>query len=213
MHFLGSFRKAFYLFVFIGFSSAQAGSYEDFFIAIQRDHPDTVTSLLKQGFDPNTLDPKGRTGLMLALQQKSFLCAAALLEAPALQVDALNDAGESALMLTVLRGELEMSQKLLARGAKVQLPGWSPLHYAASGPSVQAVALLLDRGADVNAGSPNGSTALMMAARYGSEDSVDLLLARGADPKRRNERDLSAADFARLGGREKLTARLQALLR
>jgi ankyrin repeat protein len=48
----------------------------------------------------------------------------------------------------------------------------------------------------------------MMAARYGPEDSVDLLLSRGASLSARNIQGLGAADFARLGGREKLAARL-----
>jgi hypothetical protein len=75
------------------------------------------------------------------------------------------------------------------------------------------VALLLDKGAPVDARSPNGTTPLMMAARYGAEPSVDLLLQRGADPKLKNDRQLSAADFARQGGREALAQRLERLQR
>jgi len=97
----------------------------------------------------------------------------------------------------------------MARGAKVHGEGWSPLHYAATGPEPEFVRLLLEKGAPVDARSPNGSTPLMMAARYGSEASVDLLLARGADPKLRNQRDLTAADFARMDGRESLAKRLE----
>ena len=73
---------------------------------------------------------------------------------------------------------------------------------------MQVVEFLLDKGADINAASPNGSTPLMMAARYGSEESVNLLLQRGADATRRNQLDLQAADFARLGGRAALATRL-----
>ena len=80
---------------------------------------------------------------------------------------------------------------------------------AASGPSVQAVEWLLARGAAVDARSPNGSTALMMAARYGAIDATDLLLAKGANPALRNDRELSAADFARAAGRDTLAQRLQ----
>ena len=72
---------------------------------------------------------------------------------------------------------------------------------------------LLERGAEVDAVSPNGSTPLMMAAQYGSEDSVKLLLDRGADPNRRNQHELRASDFAKLAGREALMARLQKLQR
>ena len=69
------------------------------------------------------------------------------------------------------------------------------------------------RGARVDARSPNGTTALMMAARYGPEDAVQALLQKGADPRLRNDLDLGAADFARQAGREKLSASLAQLAR
>jgi ankyrin repeat protein len=128
-------------------------------------------------------------------------------------MDALNQVGESALMLAALRGEFAWSQRLLDRGARVNRTGWSALHYAATGPEARIVALLLDRGAAIDAESPNRSTPLMMAARYGSEASVALLLARGADATRRNDLDLGAADFAKLGGRDSLAAKLADLAR
>jgi ankyrin repeat protein len=48
----------------------------------------------------------------------------------------------------------------------------------------------------------------MMAARYGSEDTVDLLIQRGADRKLRNDLGMTAADFAVSGDRENLGKRL-----
>jgi ankyrin repeat protein len=48
----------------------------------------------------------------------------------------------------------------------------------------------------------------MMAARYGAEANVDLLLARGADKRLRNDRDLDAAGVASLAGRDFLLKRL-----
>lgn len=193
----------------IGFSaSAWAGAYEDFFTAVQRDDASTISALLRRGFDPNSVDPKGQTGLTLAAQQQSWEAMRALLGSPSLDVNQLNGNGESPLMLAALRGEKTWVQRLLERGAKVQIAGWSPIHYAATGPNAEIVALLLERGAQVDATSPNGSTPLMLAARYGTEASVDLLLAKGASPTLKNERGLSAADFARLAGREALAARL-----
>ncbi len=61
-----------YLVVIIGFSSAAAGSYEDYFRAIQRDDPATVRALLQRGFDPNTPSPEGQHGLYLALREGSL---------------------------------------------------------------------------------------------------------------------------------------------
>ena len=71
----------------------------------------------------------------------------------------------------------------------------------------ELLTLLLDKGAAIDSRSPNGTTPLMMAARYGDEQGAHLLLARGADARLRNDQNLSAADFARTGGREKLAAK------
>ncbi len=143
------------------------------------------------------------------MRDESPRVAEALWKSPALDVDAHNASGETALMLAALRGQVAWMQRLLERGAAVHKPGWSPIHYAATGPEVKAVALLLERGAPLEALSPDKDTPLMMAARYGAEGSVDLLLARGASAAATNSRNLDAADLARAGGRDFLVERLQ----
>ena len=209
-HFL---RYVSYLVVIFGVFSASAGPSDDFFFAVQRDDGASVATLLKRGFNPNSVDPAGRPGLTVALQLQSLKAVQALMEHPALDVNALNPAGESALMLAALKGDMASSLQLLERGARINQAGWAPIHYAATGIEPKLVGVLLDRGADIEARSPNGTSPLMMAARYGHEDSVRLLLARGADPKRRDDQGLRAADFARLEGREWLADQLEALQR
>jgi ankyrin repeat protein len=130
-----------------------------------------------------------------------------------LRVDVANAVGETPLMMAALRGRVEWCQQLLVRGGRVNREGWTPLHYAATGPESKAVALMLDSGAHIDAASPNRTTALMMAARYGPEASVDLLISRGADLRLRNDKGLNAADFARQVGRESLATRLDKLIR
>ena len=205
------FKQIIYLLFVVGVSSARAGSYEDFFIAVTRDDAGAVRALLARGFDPNSRNPNGQPALTLALQQGQLAVAEALATSPALELDTLNEAGETALMMAALKGRLDWVERLLARGARAHQSGWSPIHYAATGPEPRVVELLLDRGAPIDAESPNRSTPLMMAARYGAERSVEILLARGADAARRNDRGLSAADFARDGGRERLEQRLRRL--
>lgn len=202
------FRFAFHLIVLIGFSAAHAGSYEDYFRALKIDNAGAVSELLARGFDPNTPDEKGQTGLHLAIRDASPKVAAVLLAHPAVRLDAPNANGETPLMLAALKGDLEAAQRLLDKGAAVNRPGWTPLHYAATGPEPRMVTLMLERGAQVDALSPNGSTALMMAARYGSDDSARLLLAKGASTSLRNQKDMNAADFARSVGRDALAAKL-----
>ena len=204
-----NFKYIVYLVVLIGCNVCRSGSFDDFFIAIKNDRGDEVTSLLQRGFDVNTRDASGQPGLTLAMRERSLKAAKALLAVPALDVNALNAARESALMLAALKGEVTGAHMLLDRGAQIQLPGWSPIHYAATGPEAKLVDLFLDRGADVNALAPNGSTPLMMAAQYGTEESLKVLLDRGADASRRNQLDLRAADFARMAGRDSLARKLE----
>lgn len=186
----------------------QAGAYEDFFKAVSLDDAAAVERLLQRGFDANSVDEAGQGALFLAMREGAFKVAATLLKAPGLKVDQPNSAGETALMMAALRGHEEWLPQLVAQGAAIEREGWTPLHYAATGPQPATVGWLLERGARVDSRSPNGTTPLMMAARYGSEESVDLLLRRGADPKLKNQLNLTAADFARLAAREGLAKRL-----
>ena len=191
-------------------SCAQAGSYVDFFRAVNVDNELTVKELLQRGFDPNSPDEKGQSGLYLAMRDGSPKVAAVLLADPRTRVDAANAAGETALMMAALRNRQDWVQRLLDKGAAVNREGWTPLHYAATGAEPAVLELLLGRGAKLEAASPNGTTPLMMAARYGTEPSVQWLLEHGASLDARNVQGLGVADFARLGGRDHLAARLAA---
>ena len=206
------FKFAIYLLVFAQ-SLAYANPSVDFFRAVNVDNDRSVKDLLASGFDPNTANEKGQVGLYLALREESFKVAAALLAHPATRIDATTEADETPLMMAAMRGNLDWTQRLLDRGAAINRMGWTPLHYAASGPDVAVVKLLLDRGAVIDAPSPNSTTALMMAARYGPHDSVELLLQRGANPKLRNQRQMTPADFASSVGREPLARLLEAAAR
>lgn len=202
-------RFILYIFVVFGVSSSMAGAREEFFHAVGVDAANVVTGFLQQGLDPNLRDPEGQNALFLALRAESPRVVEVLLNHPTTRIDEANAHGETPLMMAALRGNLPVVRTLLARGARVQLVGWTPLHYAASGSSVEVLTLLLERGAAIDAPSPNGSTPLMMAARYGSIDAAELLLRRGADPRPRNQRGLTAADFATAAGREALAERLR----
>lgn len=195
---------------------ARAGAFEDFFIAIQRDDGDAIAGLLRRGFDPNTRDPKGQAGLMLALQGGALKAFAALMASRQIQVEVRNAQDESPLMMAALKGQVDAVKQLLARDADVNKTGWAPLHYAASAASpqhVEIIALLLERHAYIDATSPNGTTPLMMAAHYGSNQAVQLLLDEGADPTIKNQLGLTATDFAVRASRTDSAERIAVAIR
>jgi ankyrin repeat protein len=203
MYFFNKIRK---LFVFIGFFLspfwAIAGSYEDFFKAVQFDNVRVVQGLLQRGFDPNTVNPEGVPALMLAVREPSLKVAELLAAHPDTKTEVRNAKDESVLMLAALKGYLPLVQKLVANDADVNKTGWTPLHYAASGGHVSVIAHLLDHSAYIDAESPNGTTPLMMAAMYGSPEAVKHLIQAGADLTIKNQLGLTALDFAIRGQRQ-----------
>jgi ankyrin repeat protein len=206
-------RFAAYLVLASALSTASAGSYDDLFVAIIRDDAGSVRALLDRGMDPNSRDPKGQPALAVAIRRESPRAFATLLTRPDIDVNALNAAGESPLMLAAIAGDIEACRQLIARGAQVRKAGWAPIHYAASGPETGVVRLLLDRGAEIDAEAPNGMTALMLAAQNAPQTTVDLLLVHGADTRRRNQRGMQAIDLAEQAGRDWLVERLEKLPR
>jgi ankyrin repeat protein len=195
---------------------AAAGSYEDFLRALRLDEPETLRRLQRLGFDFNTRDEGGQPGLLLALRSDSLRAAEFLLSQPGIDLDALSANGENALMLAALRGHVGLFKQLIGQGAEVNQPGWTPLHYAATQSdwsSVEMVALLLEHHAYIDAASPNDTTPLMMAARYGNTGTVKLLIDAGADVTLRNQQGLSARDFARTAERQDVADLINRALR
>lgn len=191
---------------------AHAAPIDDLVMAAEMNDPRAVLSLLLKGVDPNQVDARGRTALFTAVREGSQRALESLLSSPQTQVDNVNAQGETPLMLAAIRGSLPAAQALVKRGAAVNRKGWTPLHYACSGPDNGVAAFLIAQGAELNARSENGTTPLMMAARYGAGDLVPLLLKAGAEPRAANEQELTAADFAARGGRDVMAKELKRVI-
>lgn len=181
----------------LGLSASYAGAYDDFFRAVKIDDAKTVKSLLERGFDPNAIEPvRGDTGMILALRENAMKVFETLLNADGINLEARASNGDNALMIACYQGNQPAVETLLARGAEVNKPGWTPLHYAAAIGNNEIVRILLDKAAYIDAESPNKTTPLMMAARGGHIMTVKLLHDEGADATLKNELGMTAIDFA-----------------
>ncbi len=203
-------RFCLYLLAATVFSAAQADSFNDFFRAVRSDNASGVESLLRRGFDPNTRDEHGMTGLLLAIREPSPRVIQVLLASPQTKVELRNGNDESPLMLAAIKGQMDLVKQLIARDADINKPGWTALHYAASSGQVAIMKLLLEKYAFIDAQSPNGTTPLMMAAMYGSPESVKLLLDEGADPSMKNQQNMTAVRGQRPDAVELLKAAVRA---
>ena len=154
--------------------------------------------MLERGFDPNTIEPERfDTGLILSVRKKSWKVFAALLSARGIDLNARSRNGDTALMIAAFNGDVAAANRLIDKGAEINRPGWTALHYAAASGSLPIIRKLLEHAAYIDAESPNKTTPLMMAARTGHEKVVVLLLEEGADVLLKNELGLDAIDFAK----------------
>jgi ankyrin repeat protein len=133
--------------------------------------------------------PAADTPLTKAAQSGDITAAKALL-AQGTDPDARDSFGMTPLVRAARRGDAGMVDLLLAGHADPNVPdairsreGWSPLLNAVHKNQIEIVRRLLRAGADVNARTPGGNSALAMAAGDGGVEMVRLLLEAGADPR------------------------------
>lgn len=188
--------------------TASAGAYEDIITAANNGETSVVVGLLKRGMDVNTADPVGSTLLMISVRNGHLPLMEALLVNRA-NINRRNQFGDSALLLGALKARVEAVQRLIELGAEVNPDGWTPLHYSIFGGSKEVAALLLGKGAKVDARAPNGQTALMLAVKLGKLDLVRLLIDADADMDLTDYDGVSALRLARTLGHDEIVAYLR----
>ncbi|MBL8374126.1 ankyrin repeat domain-containing protein [Accumulibacter sp.] len=174
---------------------ASAGAYEDMEEALISANTSWAIQLINRGMDVNSVDATGNTLLMQSVQRDNMDFFDYLLKRRA-RLNTRNRNGETALSLAAYQGKLPFVQRLVQAGADVNLYGWPPLIYAAFNGHAAVVDYLLKKGAEINATTANGSTALLFAARFGHIEVVEVLLQNKADPNIANERGATAIDWA-----------------
>ena len=179
-----------------------------FFRAVQFDDDKTVNAMVGTVVNANQLNPLGgEPGLVLAVREEAMRVLAAFLAHPGTNLEAKANNGNTALMMAAFKGNRAAIEALLAKGAKVNQPGWTALHYAAAGGDNEIVALLLKHGAKIDAVSPLKSgayTPLMMAAREGKDDTALLLMQHGAKPTLKNSEGLTPEALAERAGKPRV---------
>ena len=162
---------------------AAAGVYEDMEEALISGDTTWAIKLINRGMDVNSVDAAGNTLLMQTVNRDNQEFFDYLLQRRA-RINTRNRNGETALSLAAYKGRLPFVKRLVEAGADVNLYGWPPLIYASFNGHAAVVDYLLKKGAEVNARTANGSTALLFAARFGHLEVVELLLQGAGDTLR-----------------------------
>jgi hypothetical protein len=158
---------------------------------------DQAREWLDAGLEPDFVADRIGTGLMIAAWEGNIPLME-LFVARGADVNKSNAAGEQALQHAAWRGKLDAVKWLLAHGAQINRAPlqWTALHYAVFAGHEEIAQYLIGRGADINARSTNGSSALMMAVYEGREELARKLVELGADRGIRNERGDGALEWA-----------------
>lgn len=139
-------------------------------IAVITSQLNIVEILLRASASPNVLDRNGANSIHLAVKYGELDCLKSLLTQSnhALDLDARNYEGLTALHIAVISNQLEATRILLRVGASVNIAdgktGQTPLHYAAERNSQQMAKLLLVFGANPSRASYSGCTPAQLAS-------------------------------------------------
>ncbi len=159
--------------------------------AAQRDHVPSVEALLQHGASLTVKDAKGLTPLCGALENRSFLAATTLLNAGASPNAACGANGLTPLMIVATHLEAERSGNVPVDDGLYLSDGVAPQ---------QVGKLLVSKGADANARSKSGLTALMVAAGHDNAPLIGLLIQAGAKVDARSDDGKTALDIAKENG-------------
>jgi quinoprotein dehydrogenase-associated probable ABC transporter substrate-binding protein len=172
--------------------------------AAYRDHVPSVEALLQHGASLTETNPRGLTPLCIALDNRSFLAAMALLKAGASPNVPCGANSLTPLMIVARHLEAEKSGNVPVDDGLYLSDGIAPQ---------QVGQLLVSKGADANARSKSGLTALMVAAGHDNAPMIGLLIQAGAKVDARADDGKTALDVAKQNGSEASIQTLEVMSR
>ena len=171
-------------------------------LAIAQGNLELSNLLLNVGADKNSLGADAVPLIVLATETSRDV-ALALVERGA-DLNQPDASGRTALEVAVSRGEYELCELLLSKGArptKRKDPnGNTSLHVAVSTRAEPLVKLLVQHKAELSEQNRRGQTPLILAAESGQTDVVDFLLRAGAALHLCDAADRSALELALSNG-------------
>jgi len=178
-------------------NSADVDGFFPLLHAINRNHVPTVEMLASKGADLNKRNKQDITPLSWAIGDGKFFAAKALIDAGADVNMASGHENVTPLMVVATQLAANTRSGNLAQGPQ-------PLDLAR---------MLIDKGAEVNAVSKDGVTALMIAAGHNNAPILGLLVGAGADPNAKNPHGQTALDIAISAGFDSAIGALKFLSR
>jgi quinoprotein dehydrogenase-associated probable ABC transporter substrate-binding protein len=158
--------------------------------AVMQDDDATLKALAAHGADLEARTSDNATPLAFAIAENKMEAALALIDLGASANMPSTKAGLTPLMVAAGRQPTEMS----LQGGQHEIENLSlDPHYP---DTLQVARALIAHGANVNAVSATGVTALMLAAAHDSTPIIGLLLQSGANPDKRSRDHKTALDIA-----------------
>lgn len=157
-------------------------------LAIRSGNYEMVELLLGYGASPVVKLTDGRTPLIYAAEKgEAGIANALMLMGPInasgegdLNINVGDANGNNALLMAILKGNIDLTGPLLANGADPNASNNNnqmPLHLAIEQDDLILATLLLERGANVLLQGPDGSNAIALARARGREQMMELLAA------------------------------------
>ena len=179
-------------------AAVDAKSVSSLHLAAEAGQVDMIETLLAKGAKPWDFDADGNQPIHSAVYGGNIFAIEALVTQRT-DLDRRTKSGQTLLHLACLKTDVGVATYLLTKlvdvnpwatptsgvlqalsQSKIKGSSLTPLHYACCTRDFEMAVLLLDHDALINAPTPEGATALMMAVEAEDTNIVNLLLQRGA---------------------------------